>query len=717
MTGTPRRPAGRFFYEQERDGQVSGRGGFSAQRSWNETAEGKRVESLSRNRNRSRGRGLRGVAAFLLVWLISGPVGWLLMVGVGAYTAQAQSGPATTQVSDKVYRADGTPAQGVLLISWGGFTTASGTPVAAGNTSVTLGADGALSVNLVPNAGAIPANSYYVVVYQLGDSTVRTEYWVVPTKSPAALADVRATPGTGNPSQMISKQYVDNAVAGKASDQSVVHLSGLETIAGTKQFAAPPSVPAPVSAADAANKGYVDQAVAAVGSGSYVAKTGDTMSGPLSLPSDPTSNSQAANKHYVDINTAGKASLIGGLVPPSQLGSGAANSTNCLKGDSSWGACGTSANAVSIQSVAVDPTQPSDGQVLTFEAASSSYKPKAGGSGNATSLQGTPLDAAPPSDGQVVTYDAASGKYKPKSGGGALSSAMQSVKYAADLVWSATSATDLSSAGAKSVSLAACPPGVLGTEKYFYVRIAGTGTPEAVLVTGGTCKGDGAAGTLQFTTANAHPAGYTISSASSGVQEASITARQTAIGGNNYNYAGGGRVHVTGQVQLYAPLTFMTDNQVIDFSGSSVVCNFDADCLVVGEATNHNSVTGVTLLNPRGEPTVIHGTHSFITVYGQGTRVMHVSSLWGKYDAVSGLTGTFGTYVNVVGDQGFLLDGLETQLGRGLECNSTQCGTYVVAPGPFGGDPDNAAVGWLKNINLDIQCKGNGIDWQSGNPL
>jgi hypothetical protein len=34
------------------------------------------------------------------------------------------------------------------------------------------------------------------------------------------------------------------------------------------------------------NKAYVDQAVASVGAGSYVAKAGDTMSGPLSLPSD-----------------------------------------------------------------------------------------------------------------------------------------------------------------------------------------------------------------------------------------------------------------------------------------------------------------------------------------------------------------------------------------------------------------------------------------------
>jgi hypothetical protein len=38
----------------------------------------------------------------------------------------------------------------------------------------------------------------------------------------------------------------------------------------------------------------------------------------------------------------------------------------------------------------------------------------------------------------------------------------------------------------------------------------------------------------------------------------------------------------------------------------------------------------------------------------------------------------------------------------------------VYAPGPFG---INAAVGWLKNMNISLQCGGNGVDWQSGFPL
>jgi len=94
---------------------------------------------------------------------------FLLLLPALLTSVVAAQGPPTTQISDTVYRADGTPAGGTLLISWPEFTTAGGQAVAAGNTSVTLGAGGALSVALVSNANATPANTVYVVVYQLNE--------------------------------------------------------------------------------------------------------------------------------------------------------------------------------------------------------------------------------------------------------------------------------------------------------------------------------------------------------------------------------------------------------------------------------------------------------------------------------------------------------------------------------------------------------------------
>ncbi len=216
------------------------------------------------------------VAIFLVV---------LLMVLASSTTSWAQ-GPALTTVAGTVYRADGTEAAGAVLISWPSFQSAEGDAVAAGNLAVTIGSEGAFTAQLVPNVGASPAGTYYVVVFQLDDGTVRTEYWAVPATSPTTIAAVLTTPGTGLGNLAATQEYVNAAVAPLAVDATVVHLAGAETITGTKTFAVPPSLPVPTEPDDAANKSYVDEAVENVGSGAYVPLAGGTMTGPLTLPGE-----------------------------------------------------------------------------------------------------------------------------------------------------------------------------------------------------------------------------------------------------------------------------------------------------------------------------------------------------------------------------------------------------------------------------------------------
>jgi len=166
---------------------------------------------------------------------------------------------AMTTIQDTVYRADGTPAGGTIVLSWPAFTTAAGQAVAAGNTSVTLGPNGALSLALTANVGATPDGSYYTAVLHLDDGTTSQQYWVVP---------VSATPVT---LQAIESQVLPTSVA-------------MQT----------------------ASRAYVDAKIAQVQSGgtgtTYVPTTGGTMTGPLVLPGDPVTSTQAADKHYVDTN-------------------------------------------------------------------------------------------------------------------------------------------------------------------------------------------------------------------------------------------------------------------------------------------------------------------------------------------------------------------------------------------------------------------------------
>jgi hypothetical protein len=182
-----------------------------------------------------------------------------------AAMAMAQA-VSTTTVQGTVYLANGQPGAGTLAISWPAFTTAAGQSVAADSTTLTLGPDGFVSVNLAPNVGATPAGEYYTAVYYMSDGTTSTQYWVVPAAAQASLAQV----------------------------QSQV-------------------MPA-AQAVQAVSKAYVDQAIAGLSGGSGLSATGGTLTGPLYLNGDPTQPLQAADKHYVDTQAAAELPLTGGSV-------------------------------------------------------------------------------------------------------------------------------------------------------------------------------------------------------------------------------------------------------------------------------------------------------------------------------------------------------------------------------------------------------------------
>ena len=184
------------------------------------------------------------------------------------------------------------------------------------------------------------------------------------------------------------------------------------------------------------------------------------MTGPLQLPGDPVAPNQAATKHYVDSGLAVKADVIGGVVPSGQLGNGTANISLCLHGDSSWGACGGSSNAVSIQNVPVgyDGAGRQPGHYLRCLG------------GNIPAAGGQRSDSG--------------------NGGGEIFTGLQLVAVTIDQPEPAP--------GAKTVNLSACVAGVVAAEPQYYVYVAGTGTAEAVLVTGGTCNGDGQPGRVKL---------------------------------------------------------------------------------------------------------------------------------------------------------------------------------------------------------------------------
>ncbi len=193
---------------------------------------------------------------------------WFVLVAVLGLMPQVRAaGPGTTTVVDVIYRADGTPAQGTLLITWPSFATKQGEAVASGTKSVKIGVGGSVRIPLAPNTGALPSGTHYKVTLKLDDGTTDTEYWVVPDSGETSIAAIRSkvVPAT-MAAQFVTRDYIDSTLSG-VSGAMVVHKSGDESVAGVKTFVVSPVVPSPSSDQQAVNKAYVDAATRNAGSG------------------------------------------------------------------------------------------------------------------------------------------------------------------------------------------------------------------------------------------------------------------------------------------------------------------------------------------------------------------------------------------------------------------------------------------------------------------
>src|SRR4051812_4600395 len=573
----------------------------------------------------------------LSYWLMAVLTAFAFGLPANGAPVPPQSGASTTTISDSVYLADGAPAAGTLLIHWPAFVTAGGSAVASGSTSVKLGPSGSLSVGLMPNAGATPAGVYYTVVYQLGPGQVKTEYWVVPATSPASLATVRTTPGSGLAAQPVSMQYVNSALATKADDSSVVHTIGSETISGTKTFASAPNVPSPSSIGQVANKAYVDQAVANVGAGSYLPTAGGVVTGPITLPGDPSAPLQAAPKQYVDAGISGKANLMAGLVPASELGAGTPTTGSCLLGNGTsagtWGACGGGA-----------------------------------GTGNVSTTPAASQNVFQPAGTQFSTNNLANARY-----------------VTASWNWVQTPSDNLGTPGSNTIHLSSCPLGIdtsNNANAQYTVYIAGTGTAEATPVTGGSCPA-GSAGTITVTTAYAHTSGYTVGSASTGIQEAINDAGTThatiyllPASGSAANY------------RVYAPVFLNSKAAMLSGYGALVQCFTRSACIIDGN-----------YLGTNGQFSTIAGIEFMPGVNVDGVQIASMSASSGTYTITTATNHPF-----VVGDYVimFYSSSSQTQEGRFKVTSvpSANQFTYTVGVSNFATVP---TYGWAAIENTAIE--------------
>ena len=260
--------------------------------------------------------------------------------------------------------------------------------------------------------------------------------------------------------------------------------------------------------------------------------------------------------------------------------------------------------------------------------------------------------------------------------------------------------------GPNSVTFAPCPRGLNGTDLWHYLYIGRTGTPEVVLVTGGSCLSRASQGTIEFTAAYAHPLGGAIGSATDGIQEAIIDASATSTGSNVSRQV----MIDPGSHLLRARVSIRSSSMTVNSSGATLTCAMNDTCIMLGDPTNGDKFQNIVVQGLNVAPGVVGGTWPAVEDNSQGS---NITGLAPQNSSVTGAS--FGSLVQIDNDQSAVVDRLTTTTsytwGR---CDKTFCSTAVLGPGPFS---KNAGVIRVQNSNISLQCTGNGIDNQDGNTL
>lgn len=295
-------------------------------------------------------------------------------------------------------------------------------------------------------------------------------------------------------------------------------------------------------------------------------------------------------------------------------------------------------------------------------------------------------------------------------GGGATGStstdpAVQPLVYTSPYKWHQTPQDNLIQPGTNTITLAPCPPGVSGSDLGHSLYISGSDGAEVVVITGGTCTSGAQSGTVQFQASTAHASGYVVESATAGLQEAindavvkssgALIARSVVINPGEYTLRG--------------KLSIRASNIELSGYGATLTCTLNDTCVMLGDPSNSNLFTRIKIHGLRFRPGFTNGTATAIEDDANGSEISDVALV----PPVS--SERFGHFVQVDNDQAALMDRIDVGgVGSAIRCDTAFCGSAIYAPGPFS---SYAAVGWIKNSDLSMQCGGNGVDWQSGNTL
>lgn len=229
---------------------------------------------------------------------------------------------------------------------------------------------------------------------------------------------------------------------------------------------------------------------------------------------------------------------------------------------------------------------------------------------NGTALPGTMTSAA------AIASTCLSGQSPQDSCGGSIPAGITYVTTAQD--WAQTISSALKSGTLAKVILTPCPTGIDTMSGAGYqVLLTGGGNSEAVnVVTApGGCTSGAATGTVTFTPFHSYAAGYTIGSASSGIQETLNSCGGTSattyhnggcnvtIPANGPGPSSTGGKYAANTYRIYGTIFLHSSNSVLSGRGVTLYCLGRGPCLQVGDLVNsndfsNNTVEGIAFSDP-----------------------------------------------------------------------------------------------------------------------
>lgn len=143
--------------------------------------------------------------------------------GLAAAAALWATPPLTT-IQDTLYKADGTPFNGIVFIQWRGFEASDRSNIATHEVSVRI-VNGVLRVRLVPTTTATPPTTYRVRYNSEGRVQFEEVWAVPPSAMPLRVRDVRVAGPSSPAPQQETIQISDVAGLSAALEQRPVKAS------------------------------------------------------------------------------------------------------------------------------------------------------------------------------------------------------------------------------------------------------------------------------------------------------------------------------------------------------------------------------------------------------------------------------------------------------------------------------------------------------------